>query len=328
MRSVLSVLVLSASLVIVGGLHVTAANASPANPSDQSVSSLISQINKQWNALEPTIENFDAVSQKLATQQAKANKLQAAIQPLALQVQVARSLLAPVAAHLYESGPTDPLTILLNSASAGQALDLIATVDRMQAHRNAQVAATAALEQKYETQKAPIDALVASLTQQRTVLASQKAKINAAIQSLDVLRRKAWGTTVSPGPLKPVACPQVYNGDAGSRAALWACNQIGKPYVFGAAGPNSFDCSGLTMQAWASVGVSLPHNAYQQKHSMPSVSYANLQPGDLVFYFASISHVTIYVGNGWVVSAPSTGDRVRMKRYNEITPVGYGRPNG
>jgi cell wall-associated NlpC family hydrolase len=126
--------------------------------------------------------------------------------------------------------------------------------------------------------------------------------------------------------LKPEACPQVYNGDAGSRAALWACNQIGKPYVFGSAGPNSFDCSGLTMQAWASVGVSLPHNAYQQKHSMRSVSYSDLQPGDLVFYFASISHVTIYVGNGWVVSAPSTGDRVRMKRYNEITPVGYGRP--
>jgi len=322
----LSVLVLSASLFVVGGFRATAAHAAPANPSDQSVSSLIAQINKQWNALEPTIENFDAVSEKLATQQAKANKLQAAIQPLALQVQVAQSLLAPVAARLYESGPTNALTVLLNSNSAGQALDMIATVDRMQAHRNAQVAKTAALEQKYEAQKAPIDALVSSLTQQRTVLATQKAKINAAIQSLDALRRKAWGTTVAPGSLRPVACPQKYTGDAGSRAALWACNQIGKPYVFGAAGPNSFDCSGLTMRAWESVGVSMPHNAYQQKHSIPSVSYSNLQPGDLVFYFASISHVTIYVGNGWVVSAPSTGDKVRMKRYDEIRPNGYGRP--
>lgn len=327
LRTAFSVLILSASLVVGGGLGATAAYAAPVqSPSDSSVSALVAQINKQWNALEPVIENFDAVSEKLATQQAKANKLQAAIQPLQLQVQVARSLLAPVAARLYETGPTSTLAVLLNSSSAGQALDLIATVDRMAAHRNQQIAKTAALEQKYQAQKAPIDALVASLSQQRATLAVQKAKINSAISSLDVLRKKAWGSTVEPGKTRPVACPQVYHGDPGSRAALWACNQIGKRYVFGAAGPNTFDCSGLTMRAWQSVGVSLPHNAYQQKHSIPAVKFSNLQPGDLVFYFAAISHVTIYVGNGWVVSAPSTGDVVRMKRYNEITPVGYGRP--
>jgi cell wall-associated NlpC family hydrolase len=326
LRTALSVLIFTASLVIGIGLTPAAGQASPQNPSDTSVSSLVAQINQQWNALEPTIESFDAVSERLQAQQAKADKLQAAIQPLALQVQISQSLLAPVAARMYETGPTSSLTMLLNSKSAGQALDLIATLDRMQAHRNDQIAKTAALAQKYEQQKQPIDALVASLTQQRASLAQQKAKIDAAIANLDTLRKKAWGSTVQPGPTRPVACPQVYTGDAGSKAALWACNQIGKRYVFGSAGPNTFDCSGLTMRAWQSVGVSLPHNAYQQKHSIPSVSYANLRPGDLVFYFASISHVTIYVGNGWVVSAPSTGDVVRMKRYNEITPVGYGRP--
>ena len=62
---------------------------------------------------------------------------------------------------------------------------------------------------------------------------------------------------------------------------------------------------------------------------MPAVNgYSNLRPGDLVFYYPGITHVTIYVGNGWVVSAPTTGDVVRMKRYNDITPNGYGRPNG
>jgi len=326
LRTAVSVLIFTASLVIGIGLTPGAGQASPQNPSDTSVSSLVAQINQQWNALEPTIESFDAVSERLQAQQAKADKLQAAILPLALQVQISQSLLAPVAARMYETGPTSSLTMLLNSKSAGQALDLIATLDRMQAHRNDQIAKTAALAKTYEQQKQPIDALVASLTQQRASLAQQKTKINAAIANLDTLRKKAWGSTVQPGPTRPVACPQVYTGDAGSKAALWACNQIGKRYVFGSAGPNTFDCSGLTMRAWQSVGVSLPHNAYQQKHSIPSVSYANLRPGDLVFYFASISHVTIYVGNGWVVSAPSTGDVVRMKRYNEITPVGYGRP--
>jgi cell wall-associated NlpC family hydrolase len=316
-----------ASVLIGVGLKATAAEASPTtNPSDQSVSALESQINKQWNSLEPTIESFDAVSAKLSAQQTKANKLEAAIAPLQLQVQVARSLLAPVAASLYESGPTSSLMLLLNSSSAGEALDMVATVDRMAAHRQQQIAGTVALEQKYQRQKKPIDALVASLNQQRTTLAAQKAKINVSIQSLDALRVKAYGKTVAPGPLRLAACPAVYTGDAGSRAAQWACNQIGKRYVFGADGPNTFDCSGLTMRAWGSVGVSLPHNAYQQKHSIAAVSFQNLKPGDLVFYFAGISHVTIYVGKGYVVSAPQTGDVVRMKRYNEITPVGYGRP--
>ena len=141
-----------------------------------------------------------------------------------------------------------------------------------------------------------------------------------------VMVAEQLGKTVAPGPLRLAACPAVYTGDPGSRAAQWACNQIGKSYVFGADGPNTFDCSGLTMRAWGSVGVSLPHNAYQQKHSIAAVSFQNLKPGDLVFYFAGISHVTIYVGKGYVVSAPQTGDVVRMKRYNEITPVGYGRP--
>ena len=110
------------------------------------------------------------------------------------------------------------------------------------------------------------------------------------------------------------------------KAAKFACKQIGKSYVWAASGPSHYDCSGLTMASWASVGVSLPHNAYQQKHSMPSVSFSNLRPGDLIFYYATVHHVAIYVGNGWMVNAPQTGDVVRMAKYNAFPVVGYGRP--
>ena len=80
------------------------------------------------------------------------------------------------------------------------------------------------------------------------------------------------------------------------------------------------------MAAWKSVGVTLPHNAYAQAHTITSISASQLRPGDLVFYYHPIDHVTIYVGGGWVVSAPQTGDVVRMKPYNSTTPVAYGRP--
>ena len=98
-----------------------------------------------------------------------------------------------------------------------------------------------------------------------------------------------------------------------------------KPYRWGTAGPDTFDCSGLTQQAWLhGANVSLPHNAAAQKAATQRVG--SPQIGDLVFYYSDVHHVAIYVGNGWVMSAPTTGDFVRMKPVNSPPINGYGRP--
>lgn len=95
-------------------------------------------------------------------------------------------------------------------------------------------------------------------------------------------------------------------------AVQYALAQVGDAYVHGAAGPDAFDCSGLTMMAWAQAGVSLPHSSSAQSGTGTPVSGSDLQPGDLVFYYSPISHVGIYIGNGQIVDAanPSTGVRV------------------
>jgi len=100
---------------------------------------------------------------------------------------------------------------------------------------------------------------------------------------------------------------------AAEQAANVARSKVGSSYVWGASGPYSFDCSGLTMFAYASVGVSLPHSSSMQSTMGTPVSLANLQPGDLVFYYSPVSHVAIYIGGGLVVSAenPSVGVTVR-----------------
>lgn len=105
--------------------------------------------------------------------------------------------------------------------------------------------------------------------------------------------------------------PVPASGRAGA-ALDYAMAQVGDAYVWGAAGPDSFDCSGFTMAAWAQAGVSLPHSSSAQYSSGPAVSRDALQPGDLVFYYSPISHVGIYIGNGQIVHAsnPSTGVRV------------------
>ncbi|WP_065964503.1 C40 family peptidase [Streptomyces sparsogenes] len=116
-------------------------------------------------------------------------------------------------------------------------------------------------------------------------------------------------TTAAPhrAPRRPLA-----SAAAGQRALRYAMNQIGKPYVWGAEGPGSFDCSGLTSQAWAHAGRPIPRTSQEQWRRLPHVKLNRLRPGDLVVYFKGASHVAIYAGNGMVVQAPRPGTRVKL----------------
>jgi cell wall-associated NlpC family hydrolase len=120
-----------------------------------------------------------------------------------------------------------------------------------------------------------------------------------------------------------------YDGPASGRAAVavkTAYAQLGDPYQWGAAGPGSFDCSGLTMYSWGAAGVSLPHSSSAQYSAVPHVSISNLQPGDLVFYYSPISHVGIYIGGGRVIDAPYPGLSVHISGLYSMPLVGAGRP--
>ena len=109
-------------------------------------------------------------------------------------------------------------------------------------------------------------------------------------------------------------------------AVQYALAQVGDAYVWGAAGPSAFDCSGLTMMAWAQAGVSLPHSSQMQFGSGAPVSSDNLQPGDLVFYYSPISHVSIYIGNGLIVDAANPGAGVRVAGVFSMPYSGAVRP--
>jgi cell wall-associated NlpC family hydrolase len=118
------------------------------------------------------------------------------------------------------------------------------------------------------------------------------------------------------------------SGNAASVAVQWAHRELGKPYAWGAAGPSSFDCSGLTMYVYGKAGVSLPHYTGAQYNSGPHVSRSQLQPGDLVFFGSDLHHVGIYIGGGNMIEAPHTGANVRIAPAFRSGYVGAVRPTG
>jgi cell wall-associated NlpC family hydrolase len=115
-------------------------------------------------------------------------------------------------------------------------------------------------------------------------------------------------------------------GTRGAVALRFAMNQLGEPYVFGAAGPDQWDCSGLTMMAWAEAGVSLPHSSRQQYAVSHKISRSELQPGDLVLFYSDLHHVGLYAGNGMVLHAPRPGQSVEYIDIDYMPYAGAARP--
>jgi cell wall-associated NlpC family hydrolase len=138
----------------------------------------------------------------------------------------------------------------------------------------------------------------------------------------------------APSLLSPPAAARAgANAAQGDAAADWALSQLGQPYQWGAAGPGSYDCSGLAMEAWARAGVRLLHWTGYQWVSGPHVPLARLRRGDLVFYAyniadpATIHHVGIYIGHGQMVDAPFTGSFVRIDSIHAFPGlIGATRP--
>ncbi|MFD0572744.1 C40 family peptidase [Kitasatospora gansuensis] len=115
-----------------------------------------------------------------------------------------------------------------------------------------------------------------------------------------------------------------YTGPATGRVKdilTFAYAQLGKPYVYGAA-PNSFDCSGLTLRAFAAGGISLPRTSQAQYAVSKKIARDQLQPGDLVFYYDDLHHVGIYIGNGQLLHAPRTGKTVEIVPYDVMPFAG------
>jgi peptidoglycan DL-endopeptidase CwlO len=222
----------------------------------------------------------------------------------------------------YESGGFGAAGALLDSSSGTNYLDRLDTLDMVSTH-NAQVVEDVARARDTASDAAAhANDLLEYARSERDALAKKRDQVEAQIRKYQRLLatlnsaqqyayQRAYNPSLSSSRIASLHLTHATSAGA-QRAVQFALDQVGKPYVFGAAGPDSYDCSGLTMAAWARGGVSLPHSAADQYNYGHHVSRDQLQPGDLVFFYQPIGHVTIYIGDGMMVSAPTEGQSVSV----------------
>jgi peptidoglycan DL-endopeptidase CwlO len=172
---------------------------------------------------------------------------------------------------------------------------------------------------------------------ERKATAKANAERRAATKATAKTNAKSRATTKAPAKTaaqrrattkaSPDSTPSSATGSSkGTQALAYAKAQLGEPYARSGAGPSSWDCSGLTMMAWGSVGVSLPHSSRQQYNRGKPVAKSDLQLGDLVFFYSDISHVGLYAGNGQVIHAPRPGKSVEYIKMSYMPYAGARRP--
>jgi peptidoglycan DL-endopeptidase CwlO len=259
----------------------------------------------------------------------------------------AQQRLGARAAAAYIQGPGNNLAAVLGATDPSDTIERVQVLELL-ARQDGDLMATLDIANKnYDERKQALEATQREQAKDVATLASKKDQVTRTVERTRALlaqvkasdrarllasanrasTSRTSGSSGSSGGQQQPSFPNVPASGGAAKAVAFAKAQVGEPYSFGGTGPGSWDCSGLTMVAWAQAGVSLPHSSSAQYDATRHISRGELQPGDLIFYYSPISHVAIYVGGGMQVAATHTGDFVRLQSLHDGI-VGYGRPGG
>ncbi|MFF9635514.1 NlpC/P60 family protein [Streptomyces bacillaris] len=309
----------------------------------KSVATLLRELQTLYQEAEEASETYNATAEKLKQRTAEAKKVGAELAKARAALELSRGDAGRLAREQYQGRTEfsaylqlllarDPLRALDQShvverVAAGRA----ATVERLTADARRADALAAASRRAVDQQKR----LVAEQQKQRDAVQGKLRKVEGLLATLSTeqlaqlagLEQRgvaaAQRELVASGALSTVRPPTLQGGDA----IAYAIEQIGKPYVWGAEGPDSFDCSGLTSQAWAAAGRPVPRTSQEQWKQLPKVPVSSLRPGDLVVYFPKATHVALYIGDGLVVQAPRPGAKVKVSPIASNPLLGAVRPD-
>ncbi len=277
------------------------------------------RIDGLYAQVERATERFNAADERRRRLREQAGHLQDGFARAQEEVNRMRGSLASLAGAEYRSGGIDRTVALLLSTDPGRYLDRAATLERIGYLEAGRLHALRGAERSLRQQRSATIGKLAELEESRSAVARHKKRVERrlttarrALHRLTAQQRTDYLT----GPHSPRPLPGGGSGapaaSARAAAAVAAARQaVGRPYVWGATGPDSFDCSGLTQWAYGQAGVAIPRTSQAQRNAGRQVPLSQARPGDLVLYRADASHVAMYVGGGQVVHAPRPGAAVR-----------------
>jgi peptidoglycan DL-endopeptidase CwlO len=313
---------LIALIVVVGSLAVTVP--AQAAPTSAEITDLIAA---RGHELEVISEQFNEARVALAAQQEAAKTAIATMEQATADLAEAQQYVRGLARTAYTGEGLGSFQALLTSDSADAYVDRMSTLQLVADHQSgilerAAAASAAAAQAQATAQQAAAEAQATydRVAAQQATLEAEVDEYRASLAQLTEQEKQAViaghhgeeRASRSDDRDPAVAAPVVADSQAAQTAISTAMAQRGKPYVWAAGGPGSFDCSGLTAYAFRAAGISLPHSSRLQSQMGQPVSRDQLQPGDLVFFYSPVSHVGIYIGNGQMVHAPTSGDVVKV----------------
>jgi len=286
---------------------------------------------------EQASERFNTIREQLKTTRARLSAVQADFSRQRAKVTRMQDDIAALVVAGFQGTSLGTTASLVLSNDPDQFLQTLSTVESVADTQSRMFTRYLRLKQGLDAKQAQLQDEVGAIRAAKVDMAKQQTTIKkksdaaeALLSSLQAAQRERLvaqqDNSVSVQPTNSGSTPNVPASGRAKIAVDFALAQLGDPYVYGAAGPDAWDCSGLTMGAWGAAGVSLPHSSSMQYNSGTHVAISDLQPGDLVFFYSPISHVAIYLGGGQVVHAPHTGDVVRIAPMSEMPVAGAVRP--
>lgn len=338
------------AIALIVGLSASggeAAPGAPATPAPTTSGEALAQMRTLYKQFATLSEDYDDARVLLGKRTAESKAATARAEVAALAVSGHRDGVKRLVKSESRSDPFGTFGAMLSSGSPGEFVAQASLIDVVSTRRAAvlsEAARASAAAAKSEGQAKAATAAATKLTRElaarkvdlsrrsgqaaalfRRLSATERMALTAA-QTPEAAQRGSRSTRTQPTPAGPPPASVPVSGRAGVAVAT-ARAQVGKPYVWGATGPGSFDCSGLTGYSWRAAGVTLPRTSRQQYAAGMKVSRSALQPGDLVYFGSPIYHVAIYIGNNMMVSAPQPGDLVKYQSVEAFSDyAGATRP--
>ncbi|SHL86157.1 C40 family peptidase [Actinacidiphila paucisporea] len=327
------VTVLTATAAAAVALSAQAANAAPAKPSKPtSVKDAKSQVDALYTQAEQATEKYNGASEKLKSLQTEAGTLQGQVARQQQHLNTLRDSLGTIAASQYRTGGIDPSLQLFLSSNPDSYLDQATALDQISSLQSTALQQLQDAKRTLDQERAEATAKLTELEATRTELGQRKAEANTKLaqaqkilNSLTAAQRRQIANDDARASRDSARAPMGGTPASGIAAAAYAAAQgrVGKPYVRGGNGPNSFDCSGLTSWAFRQAGVTIPRTAAEQANAGTHLSKSELQVGDLVIFYGDHHHVAFYAGNGMVLHAPKPGAYVRYEAMSDM-PFQFG----